>query len=123
MISPCRIFHHYTVMGNLFSMYIYLSSNYRYTRKIVCSIPLCYDNHIIQITGWTKIYEKIKCRWLGDHAANMGQDMLDNEKMVFVDENEHVVIKLYFHNFSGRDLSAVESRIEWMEFSLLLKVK
>jgi len=125
-------FHHYTRDGqpvlDVKGYDFYLSSNYRLQEGKIDFAPFRFvygDNHIIQITrDGQKIYEKDLAQVaLAIHAANMGQDMLDNEKMVFVDENEHVVIKLYFHNFSGRDLSAVESRIEWMEFSLLLKVK
>jgi len=125
-------FHHYTEAGQAIleiKGYDYLlSSNHRMHNGIYVSDAFHFiydDDHVLQIIrDGQKLYEKDLAQVaLAIHAENLGQDKLEKEKMLFADENEHVAIKLYLHSFSGRDLAAGESQIEWIEFSLLLKLK
>lgn len=89
------------------------------------SISYNQDSKIIKIKKVGQvIYEKdIGQVALNIHKENIGKDVLENKDMTFVDKNEHLEIKVFFRNINGTEAGENgEPQIEWLDFSLLLKL-
>ena len=74
--------------------------------------------------GGQVLYEKdLTGLALEIHAANIGQETVKNEEMIFVEKNEKLAVKLFFHHIHGhKEPESGKNKIDWMEFSVLLKV-
>ncbi len=90
------------------------------------SISFAHESGLLKISKQDRlIYEKdLKEVALAIHEANRGADGLNLEDMTVVEENEHLKILVQFLHISGTEENeAGEPRIDWLDFSLLLKVK
>jgi len=91
-------------------------------------LSISYDNpsQIIKVVKEGQvIYEKDIAKVAIDiHTANIGENVLENKDMTFVDENEDLKIMLRFQNINGtEDGENGQPKIKWLEFSLLFKEK
>jgi len=71
------------------------------------------------------LYQKeLSSAALAIHSAHIGQNVLGNKDMTYVDENETVKIMLLFTNISGsEDNGDGQPRIEWLDFSVFVSLK
>ncbi|KUO49065.1 MAG: hypothetical protein APF76_10590 [Desulfitibacter sp. BRH_c19] len=89
------------------------------------SLSVSYASQIIKISKEGQvIYEKdIAQVALDIHAANIGENVLENKDMTFVDENEQLKVMFLFQNINGKeDGGNGQPRIEWLNFSVLFTV-
>lgn len=57
------------------------------------------------------------------HSAHIGQNVLENKDMIYIDENENVKIMFLFNDISGIDDGEDQPQIEWLDFSAYVKEK
>lgn len=90
------------------------------------SISYNRDSKIIKISKEGKlVYQKDLTEVaMKIHTELAGKNDLVNEDMTFVDENENIKIMILFNNISGNEegLNGLP-QIEWLEFSLFVKLK
>lgn len=83
------------------------------------------DSYVLKIVKEEKVvYEKDLGKVALDiHVANTGENALENEDMIFVEENENLKIMLRFQNINGtEDGGNGQPKIDWLDFSVLLKM-
>jgi hypothetical protein len=105
----------------------YFATNFGLQNELQSSenISAAFDGQMLRIAaGGQVLYEKdLTGLALEIHAANIGQETVKNEEMIFVEKNEKLAVKLFFHHIHGhKEPESGKNKIDWMEFSVLLKV-
>ena len=89
------------------------------------ALSISYQAQILQIArdGHTILELDVGQAALQIHGVNIGEDVLANEEMEFITENEYLKIKLIFHTINGmEDIATGDAHIDWVDFSVLLKI-
>lgn len=92
------------------------------------SFDISYDSasRVLKISkeGLTVYQKDIAEVAIDIHTVNAGNNVLANRSMTYEDENEHLKIMILFRNINGTENGEDgRPRIEWLDFSVFIKLK